>query len=431
MNLLKIQLTKTEKKTFRIHIIYSILEGFILGVLALNEFVFVRSLLGSDYQLGFLFQFSMIVFIFLLFFNEFLSRAQNKKRLLRITGILTRAPLMILMFFPSSPEAISGTSVYHIIFLGIFLVYYLGNPIIYPTINLFLKTNYRHIHFGYLYSFATSMNKIAMLVVTFGYGLLLDVDNYAFTWVFPIVAIMGVLSVFLLSYIDYQEVVVKAKEALIQSVFLSVQRMWLIIKNNKPYRDFEVGFMFYGFSFMITVTVVVLFFNEKLLMNYTSYAFYKNVYNILAIILLPFFGKLLGRIDPRKFASLTFGSLLLYLFFVMLTEYYPQSTSMFGIELFYLLIPAFIAHGIFASTMSLLWSIGSAYFCNQKEAGDYQSVHLTLTAIRAIFAPLLGIFFYKELGFTWTFGIAIFCLAVAMGLMRYSYHKNISKIISD
>ena len=37
-----------EKNTFRIHFAYSIIEGIILGVLALNEFVFLKSLHGSD-----------------------------------------------------------------------------------------------------------------------------------------------------------------------------------------------------------------------------------------------------------------------------------------------------------------------------------------------------------------------------------------------
>ncbi len=424
LRLFKLELSKSEQKAFQLHIIYSIIEGIILGVLALNEFVFVRSLLGSDYQLGFLFQFSMIVFIFLLFFNEFLNRAKSRKKLLRYAGILTRAPLVVLIFFPASADAVSGTSVYHYIFLTVFFIYYMGNPIIYPTINLFLKTNYRHQNFGYLYSYATSLNKIAMLLATLTYGFLLDADNYAFRWVFPLIAILAIGNLFLLSMIPYKDNPSEKTAAFISSVKKSAWRMWEIIRDNKPYRDFEMGFMFYGFAFMITVTVVVIFFNEQLMMNYTSYAFYKNIYNVLAIVMLPFFGKLLGKIDPRKFAAITFGSLMTYLFFVMLTEYFPQASNWAELQIYYMLIPAFIAHGVFAASMSLLWSIGSAYFCRQEEASDYQSVHLTLTAIRAIFAPILGIVFYKTLGFTWTFMISIVSLALAMLLMRWSYRRN-------
>ena len=96
---IKAQYSQQEQSTFKLHLIYSIMEGIILGVLALNEFVFIKSLKGSNYELGFLFQFSMVVFIFLVFINEFIKRSENKKRLLRWTGLLTRGPLFLLFFF--------------------------------------------------------------------------------------------------------------------------------------------------------------------------------------------------------------------------------------------------------------------------------------------------------------------------------------------
>ena len=85
-----------------------------------------------------------------------------------------------------------------------------------------------------------------------------------------------------------------------------------------------------------------------------------------------------------------------------------------------MLIPAFLSHAVFAATMSLLWFIGSAYFSNDDNAANYQSVHLTLTGMRGLFAPLLGVFFYEVFGFTWTFGIAVFSLAMAIILMFWS-----------
>ena len=84
MKLIKGNYSEQEKRTFRLHLIYSIIEGIILGVLALNEFVFIKSLKGSNYELGFLFQFSMVVFIFLVFINEFIKRTQNAHCLIMV-----------------------------------------------------------------------------------------------------------------------------------------------------------------------------------------------------------------------------------------------------------------------------------------------------------------------------------------------------------
>lgn len=425
MKLINGTYSDSEKRTFKLHLIYSIIEGIILGVLALNEFVFIKSLKGTNYELGFLFQFSMLVFIFLVFINEFIKRTQNKQKLLRWTGVLTRGPLVLLFFFPHNTEQLTATPIYHYIFLGLFFIYYFGNTIIYPLTNQFLKNQYSHEKFGKLFGYATSINKVVMLIATFLYGLLLDGDPNAYTYVFPFVALLGISSVHLLSMIDYKTTLSQIKQSsFLNSIKTSIRTMLQILKGNKPYFHFELGFMFYGFSFMITVTVITIFLERSLHLNYSSFAFYKNAYNILAIILLPYTGKLLGKIDPRLFAIITFGSLAMFILFMMLTQYYPSYYLILGIEIYPMLVIAYLFYGVFAATMALLWFIGSAYFCKPDEAGDYQSVHLSLTAIRAIFAPLLGVLFYELFGFTITFLVAIGVLIIGIGVMIWSYRKE-------
>jgi hypothetical protein len=88
-----------QKRTFRLHTAYTSIEGIVLGVLALNEFVFLKSLHGSNYMMSLLFQFSMVVFVALFFINEWLKRIQNRRRLLRIVALGTRLPLLVLVFF--------------------------------------------------------------------------------------------------------------------------------------------------------------------------------------------------------------------------------------------------------------------------------------------------------------------------------------------
>lgn len=420
-----LSLDQKETKTFRLHLIYMALEGVILGVLALNEFVFIKSLHGTNYQLGFLFQFSMVIFLFLVFINEMLKRIKNRKKMLRLVSLLTRLPLLLILFFPRDTETVLAHEIYHYIYLGLFLIYFSGNIVIYPNINFLLKTNYRHHNFGKLYSYATSLNKVIMLVITFAYGYLLDYDNYFFVYALPITGLLGVISGFVLAAMPYQETQSELeKKTLVQSVTDSVKEMWSILKTNVPYRHFEGGFMFYGFSFMISITVITIYFHEALNLNYSSVAFYRNAYNILAIILLPVAGRLLGNIDPRKFAVITYLSIALYIFFLMMTSYFPDSFEFLDITVYYTLILYIIFHGIFAATMVLLWNIGSAYFCRPVEAGTYQSIHLSLTGVRAIFAPLLGVLFYELFGFTVTFSIAVFFLLMAIALMIWSYRRT-------
>ncbi len=313
---------------------------------------------------------------------------------------------------------------YHYIFLAIFLVYYFANPIIYPTINQFLKSNYTHENFSVFYSYATIANKIVMLVVTFFYGMMLDLDQNIYRYIFPFIALLGMFSVWLLAQIKHKEEAIETiRIPLWQSIKRTMADMQQKMRINKPFRDFEVGFMYYGFAFMGTVSVIAIYFNKALDLNYSSVAFYKNSYNLLAILLLPLFGKLLGKMDPRRFSAITFASLLFYLLFIGLTTYAPWFIWIKGIKVYYTLFLAMLFNGVFAATMSLLWSIGSVFFCKKEEASEYQAMHLSFTGLRSFFAPVLGLGIYMVVGFTGTFIVGIVLLLISIFISLRSYKK--------
>jgi len=392
---------------------------------ALNEFILIKSLKGSNYQIAFLFQVMVLVLLFSVFFSEMLSRIKKKKKLIRFVGIITRIPLVFLFFFPDNAMDLDKNYYYQIAFLVILMIYYFANPLLFPAINHLLKNSYSHTDFGKLFSYASTVNKIMMMISTFLFGLLLDYDGSAFTYIYPMVAVLGILSIFILSKINYYvpETNVE-KNNFFVAIGNSLKNMLATLKGNKPYRDFEISFMFYGFAWMATAAVITIFFEKVLHLNYSSIAFYKNAYNTLAILLLPYFGRLIGKMDPRKFSAYTFSFMLLHLFFLGLTEYYDAYIMIWGLKIYYSLIASYLFYGLFAATMALLWYIGSAYFCKDDEVSNYQSVHLTLTGFRGIFSPLVGIFFYELFGFTGVFLLGIFALAIAIFIMLLSMKRK-------
>ncbi len=419
-------LSTNERKTFLLHLIYSSVEGIILGCFALNEFVLLKGLKGSDYQIGFLVQFTVIVLLFSVPVTSFLKRTVKKRKMLLIVAVITRLPMLLLLFFPRSVSEQSEQIIYQYIFLGIIFMFYLANPVIYPVINIFLKKNYKHESFGKLYGYATTINKIVMLVVTFSFGVLLDHFPFVYKFIYPILAVLGIFSIFILTKINYTPSVIEEskinwRKALKES-FIS---MFRIVKKNKPYRDFEIGFMLYGFAWLVTMAVISIYLEKVLGLNYTSLAFYKNSYNLIAIFLTPIFGKLLGKIDPRKFAVYTFSTLMLYLFFMGLTEYFPAYFEVWELKIYWSLIASYTFYGFFAALMALLWFIGSAYFCKDEDAAEYQSIHVTLTGVRGAFAPLIGIYFYNLIGFSGVYGLGILSLLIAIMLMYRSMKKRV------
>jgi len=416
-------LNDKELRTFYLHITFSVIDGMIRGALLLNEYVFIKSLNGSSYQLSVLFQSSVIVLLLSVFFNELIYRSKRKRRLLRRAGFLTHLPLLFLLFFPQNPEVYTINSIYHYIFLFIFFTYYLSYPIVLPTINLFLKNAYTKENFGRMYGVSASVRQILLMVTVFILGLLLDADDFSFTWFFPVLGVLGFLSIVLFSRIEYiPKTVADYSEGILQAVVGSFNKMVHILKTNKAYLDYQIAYLFYGFSFMSTRSVINIFYDKELALNYSSVAFYQNAYNILAIIMLPFFGKLIGNIDPRRFTVLPFISLAGYILFIGLSAFVPAHFELWNLEIYIMLLIATLFYSFFTATMPISWNIGSSYFGSNEEAGNYQSIHLFATGLRSIFSPLLGVALYEWFGFSWTFGIAILSLLIGIYVLRWSYH---------
>ncbi len=416
--------SETEKKAFYLHFTYSVLDGIILGVLALNEFILIQELNASSYQIGVLFQFTTVVLLFSVPFGEFLKRIVNKTRFVRIIAVFTRLPLLLLLFFPKSIEAQADQFIYQIIFLGIFLIYYSTNPLIYPIINASLKNSYKHENFSKLFGYSTTGNKIIMLLTTFLFGLLLDLKPYAYIYVYPFLAVLGISSIFILTEIKYNPELIKTDKSFLNGIRRMKNNFIRILKTNKAFLDFEIGFMFYGFAWLVSMAVIAIFLKNQLELSYSGIAFYKNYYNTISILLTPFFGKLMGKSNPRKFASYTFFMLLLYLLFMGLTEYIPVYFVVFNIKIYYSLLLSFFAYGVFGAMMGIVWYIGSAYFSKNENVADYQAIHLSFTGVRGLFAPLVGVFFYEIIGYSGVFCLGMVSLLIAILILHYSIKKH-------
>lgn len=399
---------------------YSSIEGVAAGALILTEFIFIKSLKGSNVQLAFLFQFSMVVFLFAMVANEIMRRYPDRRKLLRGIAIASKLPLVALAFFPDVSHQNGLPGIYHTIFLAIFLLYFVSKIAVIPSINQYLKGNYRHENFGRLFGYSVTAQKAAMLGATFAAGLLLDWNPNSYKVFYPVVGVMAIVSIFQLTKIKFVQKEEKISTPLWQSLQQSFQRIFKILRHNKPFRHLEMGFMLYGFAWMSTHAVITIFYESALHLNYSSVAFYKNAFNLVAIAFLPFFGRFIGKRDPRRFAIITFGSLMLFILFTALTEYFSGHIEIVGIKIYYMLMVAVFFNGLFMGSMPILWGIGSSYFCEPEEAADYQSVHLFLTGLRAVFAPIIGIKLYEWFGFSITYSSGIVFLLLAIFLMIWS-----------
>jgi uncharacterized membrane protein len=106
-----------------------------------------------------------------------------------------------------------------------------------------------------------------------------------------------------------------------------------------------------------------------------------------------------------------------------ITEYLPLYTEVFGVKIYYTLLLSFLAYGFFGAMMGLLWYIGSVYFAKDKDVGEYQSLHLSLTGFRGAFAPLAGVWLFEYLGYSGVFAIGIISIFIGILVLFFSLKK--------
>jgi len=87
----------------------------------------------------------------------------------------------------------------------------------------------------------------------------------------------------------------------------------------------------------------------------------------------------------------------------------------------------FIAYAVFGVAMAginIAWNMSSIFFAGKDDAAMYQSVHVTMTGIRGLIAPVLGLGLMRVFGYKAVFLVAAGFLATAT-IVSYRDHKRL------
>jgi MFS family permease len=419
--------------TFRLHALYSAIDGICQGVLALNEFVFLKSLHPNTFQVSLLFQIMSLLLPFSIFIFGVLKRIKNVQTMLIVTAALTRLPLLLFLFFPTTAFDSPYQSWYIAGYLSILTLYFLANPVVLPILNLFTKNTYAPQRFGRLFSYSMSITQGFWLVATFIFGILQDrnPDNYRI--VYPIIGLLGFIAIYLLTTIPYKRTLNDSVSE--ENIFDQIKNIFKqsigILKTNVAYRQFQSSMFLYGMGFLMALPVVTIYLVNEFNLKYTEISFYKNLPIIISIITYPIFGKLMDERDPRKLAIFSFFFALLFYLLLALGGLLPAENEQFGLRMVWMILLAYIAYGFFNSSIGLVWGIGSSYFAPPKDAAQYHALHLSLTGIRGVIAPPLGVLLFNWLGFYGLFACCIGFEILAILTMRYSIKNNPFKRLND
>ncbi len=163
-------------------------------------------------------------------------------------------------------------------------------------------------------------------------------------------------------------------------------------------------------GFIMMQPIIPIYLVDKLNLSYTNNFLAKGVISQIGLLLLsPVIGKMHDKTHPFKFISRSFALLMVFPLMFVVSSLWAGT----GIIPVVIVFVAYFIFGIAMTAVNVSWNMSSIYFAGKEDASMYQSVHVTMTGIRGLIAPILGYTLLKVFNITAVFIVAAGFLAWA------------------
>jgi len=387
----------------------------------LQDVILKKSLLASDFQVTMLIFLTSSAFLFSIYGAEIINRSNNQARTIIVMAVFSRIFLLIIPFF-ETPN----------FFIFCIAAMSFTDSLIKPSWNTVYKHNYTDARRSMLYSYASSLYTIIVLIVTTVLGYVLDFNFHLYKIFYPLAGIFDIIA-----YINLAKLIklgrgqhvlepnkfagVISKRLIKDIIILPIRNLFRIFRENKPFLRFEIYFFLYGLAFMIASPAVPIFLVQTLNLNYTPISIAKGlVFYTATILFTPLMGKIHGVGNPTKFCGYLFLSLILYPLLMLSIKFFGTDTFITADTMLYV---TFFFFGISMSGVTMSWNLSSLYYAPPSQVANYQAVHITLTGVRGLFAPFIGYFIMKFISIEATFIVSSFFFLMA-GVMMMKESKR-------
>jgi MFS family permease len=404
-------LSKIEKRTFILLLISTFFNGFIMSLGNIQDIISKKTFHALDWQLTLLAMVWPVSNFISIWWGKILEHSKHKSRYFLLVAILGRLVLIAGLWIANMNQ-----------FLLLLTFMFSFSSLLIPATNAIYQENISPDNRGRVFGYTVSLSTLISMILTYFAGRLLDINENSYHMILITAGIAGFLSALALSLVKFDENYQKpnvGKMTPRDFAFTPIKRMLEILKTNKEFAKFERNFSAYGMGFLIMLPVMPIYMVQTLKLNYTSNFLAKGILSQLGVLLLsPVLGKLHDKFHPHKFTALSFGSLALFpAFFLVSGMMHDRFWAILMVNV------AFVFFGVAMTGVNLSWNMGTIYFAGKGESPMYQSVHVTLTGIRGVIAPLLGLVLLRLFGIFSVFIFALGALILASWL-SYRDYKN-------
>ena len=390
----------------------SFFNGAVLSAFSTHDVIAKKALGAYDFQVTFLVMLWPLANLLSIWWGKALEYSKRISKFFIITAIFGRL-ILFLMYF------VKGFSGYFTIMVLVFSF----NSLLSPAQNIILQNKFRKENRGLLFGYTASIITIVMVTVSYISGILLDKNEQFFRIYFIFVGIMGFISMIILSLIKIDKKSLPPTKFSFEKVFIQpITGAFKVLKENKNFAIFQRNFFIYGFAYMILLPAIPKYLVDYLGWDYSKTFIGKSIISQLGILILaPIAGKLHDKKSPAYFTGVVFLILALYPVFLLISSFYTGQT--FAMITVY---TAFALFGIGMAGMVVSWNISSLHFAGTEDVSMYQSVHVTLTGLRGLFFPLIGLFIMKTFGIRMVFTVA-FMVFVFASVLSFRLYKKMKR----
>ena len=262
--------------------------------------------------------------------------------------------------------------------------------------------------------FAT-IQALVLAGVSVGIGLLMDHDQHAYRWAYPLAAGVG-----LLGSLAYSRVRIRGHRALLQqerrvvkkpgSMRPSLNPLNIVrfLRLDRQFRRFMICQFLLGTGNMMITAPLIIILTDHYGMDYLDgIAIITTIPILMMPFSIPLWSRLLDRVHIIRFRAVHSWLFVLsnmVLVFTVANGWLPGLWIAAGIR------------GIAFGGGVLAWNLGHHDFTNVASSSAYMGVHVSLTGFRGLIAPFLGVVLYESLQGVNPTGWIVFVIALALGI---------------
>lgn len=266
-----------------------------------------------------------------------------------------------------------------------------------------------------VFAFGSAVDYLATAILPLALGFILDGETYAWRWLFPLTALLGLFSTLFLFRLK-----LPVTPSLTETPFslkIEILKPWMqalkLLKQRPDFARFQLGFMLGGASLMVLQPVIPIYFVDVLNLSYTkmmlAFAVCKSIGYAAAS---PLWIKLYQRLSIFRFCS---AVILLGAFFplsLILSSAYPL-----------LLYPAFLLYGSMQAGSELSWHLSGPTFSHHEESSRYSMTNVLSVGVRGCIAPPIGSMVFALANSTAVLGLGV-VLSLISAQLFYRFGKR-------